>query len=128
MDEKLTPAELAAQLHDPTLAAQPGHVYQVWGDGEVTMQKSGPLLWQRTLHQMEPPIDGAPVHSRTCKLPVAEGEEGPWHRSFAFVTREGAYRVRRSIAQLGVLHAQELVSLCEGIIRDERQPGIEDDL
>jgi hypothetical protein len=27
-------------------------VYMVWEDGEITVTKGGPLLWQRTLHMV----------------------------------------------------------------------------
>jgi len=33
-----------------------GHTIQVWEDFEVTCQKSGGLLWQRSLHQYAPPL------------------------------------------------------------------------
>jgi|SRR5947207_12400952 len=36
------------------LSEQPGMVYQIWEDGEITLQKSGPLLWGRTLHCIVP--------------------------------------------------------------------------
>lgn len=39
-----------ADFDKPELALLPGMVYQIWEDGEVTVQKSGELLWQRTLH------------------------------------------------------------------------------
>ena len=41
----------------PELAEVEGMVYQVWNDGEVTLQKSGSLLNQRNLHCT---IDGRP--------------------------------------------------------------------
>jgi len=47
--------ELAAALiaaHDPSLLDREGHVCQVWEDGELTLQKSGSLLGQRTLHMI----------------------------------------------------------------------------
>lgn len=38
--------------------AQTGHmVYQVWEDGEVTLQKGGDLLWKRSLHTILPGLD-----------------------------------------------------------------------
>ena len=40
----------------PELAKLDAHVYQVWSDGEVTLQKAGPLLWQRTLHSVNEPL------------------------------------------------------------------------
>lgn len=44
--------------HDkPELAEVEGMVYQVWNDGEVTIQKSGSLLNQRHLHCT---VDGRP--------------------------------------------------------------------
>lgn len=36
--------------HKPELAERSGMVYQIWEDGEITLQKSGELLWQRNLH------------------------------------------------------------------------------
>jgi hypothetical protein len=43
-----------AKVHKPELAKQPGMVWQVWQDGEITLQKSGELLWRRNLHMMTP--------------------------------------------------------------------------
>jgi hypothetical protein len=45
--------DLIAKHSKPHLAAEPGMVKQVWEDGEVTLQKSGDLLWQRSLHMIE---------------------------------------------------------------------------
>lgn len=42
--------EAIHKAHNPELANQPGMVNQIWQDGEHTCQKSGELLWQRTLH------------------------------------------------------------------------------
>jgi hypothetical protein len=54
-------AVLEAQ-HKPELAKCEGMVWQVWDDGEVTLQKSGELLWQRTLHQQSPGfLDQTPI-------------------------------------------------------------------
>jgi len=41
----------------PLLAEENGHVYQVWDDGEITLQKSGDLLWERNLHCMQPALE-----------------------------------------------------------------------
>lgn len=46
----MTLQELLMIHHKPELAEKVGMVYQVWEDGEVTLQKCGPLLWQRNLH------------------------------------------------------------------------------
>lgn len=48
----------AIRLDDPSVANEDGMACQVWNDGEITLQKSGSLLWQRTLHQMQPGEDG----------------------------------------------------------------------
>lgn len=86
------PAEkLAQELHNPALAQDENitHVIQVWEDGEITFQKNCDLLWCRNLHQMEPPcrylVGG-------LKLPM----EYNGH-SYAYVTREDAYRIRALI-------------------------------
>ena len=48
--------QLIASKHKPELAAKPGMVYQIWEEGEITLQKSGDLLWRRNLHMIEPGI------------------------------------------------------------------------
>lgn len=75
----------------PELAQGPGQmVYQVWNDGEVTLQKCGDLLWQRTLHC-----------DARGKASVAVAPE--WFPSqyngygYIFTDREGAYAVREAI-------------------------------
>lgn len=45
---------LIEKHNKPELAENVGMVYQVWSDGEITLQKSGPLLWQRNLHSIIP--------------------------------------------------------------------------
>jgi hypothetical protein len=40
-------------MNDDNAANQP-MVYQVWEDGEITIQKAGELLWQRNLHCVQP--------------------------------------------------------------------------
>ena len=42
--------QFIASHHKPELALQPGMVWQIWEDGELTLQKSGELLWCRNLH------------------------------------------------------------------------------
>lgn len=75
-----------ARLHDPKWLKEPGHVYQVWEDGEVTLQKSGDLLWQRNLHMMEFGIPGVDFtmpmksHSGHSYAVVASGEEAEYLR------------------------------------------------
>lgn len=82
--------DLVAKAHDPTLAEQAGHVYQVWEDGEITLQKCGPLLWQRNLHMIErgDPARATDWTAWPCKL----GNHG-----YIFTTKERAYRIRAMI-------------------------------
>ena len=42
-----------ASWNNPEAPKKHGMVYQCWEDGEITLQKSGELLWQRNLHCME---------------------------------------------------------------------------
>lgn len=44
---------LLRRHHKPELERKDGMVYQVWEDGEITLQKSGHLMWQRSLHTIE---------------------------------------------------------------------------
>lgn len=37
----------------PAAAQAEGPVYQVWEDGEITLQKAGSLLWRRNLRCIE---------------------------------------------------------------------------
>jgi len=52
---KVSIKTLLYKENNPELAKQHGMVKQLWNDGEITCQKSGELLWQRTLHQFHPP-------------------------------------------------------------------------
>jgi hypothetical protein len=45
--------KLLTEHSKPDLAKKEGMVYQVWEDGEVSLQKSGQILWQRTLFTIE---------------------------------------------------------------------------
>lgn len=60
--------DIAKSWHDPEAPKQPGHVQQIWEDGEITSQKGGELLWQRTLHCWRPPITGIVK----AELPVSD--------------------------------------------------------
>lgn len=44
----------------PEMAYQTGMVYQVWEDGEITLQKSGDLLWERSLHCIDLALEDYP--------------------------------------------------------------------
>lgn len=82
--------ELIAQHHDPKLAEVDGMVYQVWEDGEVTLQKCGDLLWQRSLHRIKM---GDPSKAVDPKLfPCQSNGHG-----YAFVTQGGADAIRNHI-------------------------------
>ena len=111
----MTREEIETMAHgadDPTLAQDPGMVTQVWQDGEVTCQKCGDLLWQRTLHCFESAVPGAAALG--LKFPHAHGKN-----SYAFVTADDARRIRAAIQAGragpapggGVVRATALLSL-----------------
>ena len=85
--------ELVRSVDDPDLARIPGHVAQVWQDGEYTSQKGADLLWQRTLHCFEVAIPGA--EKLGLEFPHKHGKN-----SFAWVASANAYRVRDAIREL----------------------------
>ena len=66
--------ELIAKHHNQDLEKRPGMVYQIWEDGEITLQKSGNLLWRRSLHSIIPGKPGVNIpmpvktekHSYAC--------------------------------------------------------------
>jgi hypothetical protein len=92
-------AQLVAVLqgaHNPALAKQPGMVYQVWEDGEITLQKSGTLLWQRTLHSIVP---GLHVKVPPTLMPEQSGKAHEMH-GYAFVTEDDAKIIRDMIENL----------------------------
>jgi hypothetical protein len=54
--------ELVTKHSHPELAdREGGMVSQDWADGEVTSQKCGSLLGQRSLHQIEPGVEGLDI-------------------------------------------------------------------
>lgn len=83
--------QIALGIHSKDeLAKQDGMVYQVWQDGEITLQKSGDLLWQRNLHCIEMGINGFEV----------KGVEWPHTTNgnkFIFTDEAGAKAVRAII-------------------------------
>lgn len=81
---------LIASKHDVKHAEKQGMVYQVWEDGEVTLQKSGELLWQRNLHLIEGGIIKAWAKEN---MPVVETSHG-----YAFVaSKEDCDEIRRAM-------------------------------
>ena len=82
--------EFISSLNNDSLAREIGHVYQVWEDGEITLQKSGDLLWMRNLHSMEPGYPGSAI-------PVEDFPHQSGERGYVFVTEEKAYTIRKAI-------------------------------
>lgn len=84
---------LIASKHHPELATQPGMVWQVWEDGELTLQKSGELLWQRNLHCIVPGIPSLPFDKTL--MPVQETTHG-----YAFIgSEEEGNIIRRAMME-----------------------------
>ena len=83
-------AQAIAAHSQPELARKPGMVYQVWEDGEVTCQKSGELLWLRSLHCFDA---GRPDKAVSPDMfPHQLNNHG-----YIYTDREGAYAVRAAI-------------------------------
>ena len=78
--------EFIAFYHEPELGSQEGMVFQIWEDGEITLQKSGSLLWQRNLHLVSPGLMNLPKEI----MPVVEEKHG-----YAFIKSETVGKIIR---------------------------------
>lgn len=90
-------AALIEKHNKPELAKEGGMVWQVWQDGEMTLQKSGDLLWQRTLHTIasgreDKMVDPEMFPDHLSAPGCAWGRHG-----FIFTDEEGANAVRDAI-------------------------------
>jgi hypothetical protein len=90
--------QLITKAHNPKLAEEDGHVTQVWNDGETTSQKSGELLWNRSLHTLQFPLN-PPIN---IKMPIVFSDKN--QTSYAFVTSEDAYKIRQLMAKVAEAH------------------------
>ena len=77
---------------DSQAEVEGGHVYQVWQDGEVTLQKCGSLLGQRNLHMIYPGFAG---FDAGCVWPHKQG-----NNKFIYTTESGAKAIHRAIASM----------------------------
>jgi hypothetical protein len=85
--------ELIALHNKPHLADADAMVYQVWDDGEITLQKSGSLLWQRSLHSIS---QGNPKKRQDRYLfPEIFNDYG-----YLFTDKEGAEAINKFIMDL----------------------------
>lgn len=84
---------LIASASNDELATIAGHVTQVWYDGEITSQKSGELLNQRTLHTMHPGLE--------CEKLSMPSEDFPHQNSrgfgYIYCQPEDAAKIRDAI-------------------------------
>lgn len=79
--------------HNPALAQQEGHVYQIWDDGEITSQKAGALLNQRILHMLVPGYTQS-------RLPVSMFPVvNTLGNAYAFVTHEDAKAIHEAMGE-----------------------------
>jgi hypothetical protein len=110
VDREKTLRQLILQHHHPELAQVSGHVLQVWHDGEVTTQKAGELLWQRTLHCLAPSIL---AHKGLWKLFPEQVSTG----TFIFTDERGALEIRQFFGDLSdllqVLQHSLTLYICE---------------
>jgi hypothetical protein len=73
-------------------------VCQVWEDGEITLQKGGSLLNQRTLHTID---EGHPDHFVNAALFPHINTSG---HGFIYTDRKGALAVRYAILSMVTSH------------------------
>jgi hypothetical protein len=70
--------------HNPDLLGE-CYVYQVWEDGEITLQKGGLLLWAKSLKVVRTPL---PFVTIPMPVPCSGGH------SYAVVTKGDAHHIR----------------------------------
>jgi hypothetical protein len=92
MDKFKNWIEEVSKCNNRQLAKEHGHVYQIWEDGEITLQKSGDLLWMRGLHTIQCGL-GFAVDSKL--MPEKTRDHG-----YAFVTEEDAERLRNLLLEI----------------------------
>jgi len=80
------------KAHNPDLASN-NMVYQIWEDGEVTLQKAGNLLWTRGLHIIYPAINGLNINY--TKMPIKYHYHG-----YAFVSEHDIIIIRELMRNL----------------------------
>ena len=81
---------LIAKHNHPEMAKDP-ITYQVWEDGEITLQKGGDLLWQRKLHLM---LYGAPEKAVPVELFPRQQSNG---HGYLHTSKEGAKEISAAI-------------------------------
>lgn len=93
--------EILAELvkaHNPELSKIDGkHVTQLWWDGEITSQKGGSLLNQRSLHSFESgfPFPEADILMASYNFHKSEFPDGT---GYIFCTSADAHRIRGLMA------------------------------
>ena len=103
--------KLILESNNDELSKLPGHVYQVWEDGEITLQKSGSLLWKRTLHSIVP---GVAFKISSEWFPYQTGRDNI--HGYAFVTEENAYKIRKAILELSKEDHDYYIKSCDNHI------------
>jgi len=89
--------EMINKASNDSLSEQVGMVYQVWDEGEITLQKSGDLLWDRSLHYMKPAIKVI----EGINWPHVSGSHG-----YAFVDRDDAESIRERIRREAIIEIE----------------------
>jgi hypothetical protein len=88
--------DLINKAHDSKLAEVPGMVYQIWSDGEITLQKSGNLLWNRSLHTIAfGSLNAKLVETLGIKFPETYN-----NNYYAFVSHEDANKIRKMLIEI----------------------------
>lgn len=89
--------EMVDAASNDELAKEEGHVYQLWQDGEITSQKAGELLWQRSLHQAESGLEGVRIPGLVFPHKKQWGDN-----SYLFCTEADARKIRQAMVEVFV--------------------------
>ena len=77
----------------PELSKMHGSVYQVWEDGEITIQRSGNKLWLGSLTTLEAPVR----HMPTLGISWPNKPDAFCNMGNIFTDAEGAHAVRSAL-------------------------------
>jgi hypothetical protein len=90
------------KAHNPDLAKMQGMVYTIFDDGEICLQKSGDLLWQRTLHTISFACINGPLVG--IKMPCRINNNG-----YIFATGEDCEIIRKAIGKVAITQIEKTI-------------------
>ena len=84
--------KVAYYKHDSELIKKK-HVYKIWNDGEITIEKAGNLYGMRNIHTIDTPVEIWTKYNlhKMCKFPMSLSSI----ESYAIVSGQDAQIIRR---------------------------------